>query len=1101
MPAQPARKRQKVSDPAPAPTADDAMADSDEHAFEYEDDHSDDDELADSPAMALDSDDGHDELDSDGGGVDVLVLSDSDSDALANAPPEPEAAAKPKGKLTARKQFALDVQDVAARYAGTQDDIVKNFKRDDGDEMIRFSLKHPKFPRGLKISLMFPELGGYPNGHEVMCFTEHEDVPEDVETVLPEVAQLPKDADRSLNGIVEFLIHRIVRGEPNPWADAAKDTDEDNYDYEDELDLVGANLSKDSELMKTLRSDFKQLLDSGYRPGFTRVSELDLVVSVSKKVNLLGLPARALQAWDSQLITGEVVYLVLLMNYGAKYPVDLDNQTSGQVRFKVGISPRYKPSRQAIASAFRAHSSNPYTKGDFEAISLSAPLDALLNNKLGEILYIRRSNDRVGWAGAEQHCFEAGKNDAAVDKKKARAADKAEKVVSEASASLLPTDPMASTKTASNFPLLAFSYLVRRFVMCPRFCLNCYKRCDETITALLIALGLGPSLEHEIITNAPAVDLLVQLAYIAAKEYGLKGDLLPVGLELKVPSYVNNSLGEPWKSGDPTVDFDTLATENEKCNGIAALISELPPIDAMRAWLTGEDMTEDERILNRTRKLPDMQQGGVSISAWRLLRWIVASNTSYLKQIEDEDELIQGISKDYRQFRLVVGSPAKEHLQAESVKAAQAKNDNAVKYPTLYAWHGSSVKNWHSMGLHYRDTINGRAYGHGVYFALDGSVSLGHYAAPSSTIWKNAEFGISKLAAICEVTNLPKGFVSSSPYLVVNQLDWINCRYLIVQRGTSYSWTSDDANAAKAKQGEVVKSKVKTIALDPTYPLTLNTTRLAITDVGDKLQKLENSLKDTPEELNDSDTELIKEPSLILAESQSSTAASGGGIRSRLRRGRSGVAAESSTSKSKGKSKADEPPAPASEPDTFEPADEARLALLKQIPPPTKPSRGALSMITKEIKAMLKTQQEVGPTKAGFYFDPERSNDNAFNWVIEIPRESFEDGLPLRKDLQKHDIKSILMEIRFGDTYPFSPPFFRVVHPRFLPFIHGGGGHVTGGGSICMDTSNLEPRPARLDSNWEQPYSMDEAIAGFRRAAATHNWQVPAELEQFALQG
>lgn len=213
MPAQPARKRQKVSDPAPAPTADDAMADSDEHAFEYEDDRSDDDELADSPAMALDSDDGHDELDSDGGGVDVLVLSDSDSDALANAPPEPEVTAKPKGKLTARKQFALDVQDVAARYAGTQDDIVKSalasslflgsmetlfnlltrpssdFKRDDGDEMIRFSLKHPKFPRGLKISLMFPELGGYPNGHEVMCFTEHEDLPEDVETVLPEVAQ------------------------------------------------------------------------------------------------------------------------------------------------------------------------------------------------------------------------------------------------------------------------------------------------------------------------------------------------------------------------------------------------------------------------------------------------------------------------------------------------------------------------------------------------------------------------------------------------------------------------------------------------------------------------------------------------------------------------------------------------------------------------------------------------------------------------------------------------------------------------------------------------------------------------------------------------
>lgn len=52
--------------------------------------------------------------------------------------------------------------------------------------------------------------------------------------------------------------------------------------------------------------------------------------------------------------------------------------------------------------------------------------------------------------------------------------------------------------------------------------------------------------------------------------------------------------------------------------------------------------------------------------------------------------------------------------------------------------------------------------------------------------------------------------------------------------------------------------------------------------------------------------------------------------------------------------------------------------------------------------------------------------------------------------MKQKGVKSILMEIRFGDSYPFSPPFFRVVHPRFLPFIHGGGGHVTGGGSICM---------------------------------------------------
>ncbi|GAA6050354.1 hypothetical protein JCM3770_002978 [Rhodotorula araucariae] len=725
MPAAPARKRQKTDSaspacpacparsapsaaaaslaPPPAPhSADNDIAmddDDDNQPFEYESDSSDGNHPQ-PEVMRLDDGDG------DGDGrVETLVLSDSD-----DASPEPAVPASAKGKLTARKQFALDVQSAQDRFAADTGTLVKDFKRDEGDDAVRFALEHPNFPRGLRISLLFPELGGYPNGHEVVAFTEHEQVPDEVSTALHEVSQLPRHADRSINGLIEFLTHRIVRGEANPWTTNQQETDEDEYAYDDELDGMGASVSKDSELMKALRHDFKQLLDAGFRPGFTRVSELDLVVSVAKKVNLLGVPARALQAWDSKLITGEVVYLVLLMNFGAKYPVDLDNQTSGQCKFKVGISPRYKPSRPAIASAFRAHSSNPYTKGEFEAISLSAPLDALLNNKLGEIIYVRRSNDRVGWAGAEQHCFEAGKTDAtAVDKKQARVADKAEREVSEASASLLPEDPMASINTAQNFPLLAFSFLVRRFVMCPRFCLNCYKRCDQTITALkpfvcdsplclfqLIALGLGPSLEHEIITNTPAVDLLVQLAFIAAKEGGLKGELLPVGLELKVPKDADAVLDSKTPA-DELVDFDTLEDDTSKCIGVAALINELPPINDMRVWLTGEDLTDDERILNRTRKLVDMRGGIVSISSWRLLRWIVACNTSYLKLIEDEDELIQGISKDYRQFRLVVGSPAKEHLLAESVKTVQAKDPNAQKYPTLFAFHGSNVKNWSSM--------------------------------------------------------------------------------------------------------------------------------------------------------------------------------------------------------------------------------------------------------------------------------------------------------------------------------------------------------------------------------------------------------------------
>jgi len=54
-------------------------------------------------------------------------------------------------------------------------------------------------------------------------------------------------------------------------------------------------------------------------------------------------------------------------------------------------------------------------------------------------------------------------------------------------------------------------------------------------------------------------------------------------------------------------------------------------------------------------------------------------------------------------------------------RAAQAEDANAQAYPTLFAFHGSSVKNWSSIlrqGLHFRETINGRAYGNGVRLPL-----------------------------------------------------------------------------------------------------------------------------------------------------------------------------------------------------------------------------------------------------------------------------------------------------------------------------------------------------------------------------------------------
>lgn len=64
---------------------------------------------------------------------------------------------------------------------------------------------------------------------------------------------LPKQADRSLNGIIEFLIHRIVRGEPSPYAVEPAETDEERYSDDEDLYGLGGSMTQDSATMKALR--------------------------------------------------------------------------------------------------------------------------------------------------------------------------------------------------------------------------------------------------------------------------------------------------------------------------------------------------------------------------------------------------------------------------------------------------------------------------------------------------------------------------------------------------------------------------------------------------------------------------------------------------------------------------------------------------------------------------------------------------------------------------------------------------------------------------------------------------------------------------------
>ena len=145
--------------------------------------------------------------------------------------------------------------------------------------------------------------------------------------------------------------------------------------------------------------------------------------------------------------------------------------------------------------------------------------------------------------------------------------------------------------------------------------------------------------------------------------------------------------------------------------------------------------------------------------------------------------------------------------------------------------------------------------------------------------------------------------------------------------------------------------------------------------------------------------------------------------------------------------------------------------------------------------------------------------ESLYKWNVTLT--GFDKDLPLSQDLKKLELKGINIELYFGPEFPYMPPFVRVVSPRFLPFSQGGGGHITAGGSICMDLlttdgwlpsysiesvllqvylqiSSIDPQPARLQIP-KSSYQLQEAMDAFERVAKDHGWKINKNFRQFTL--
>ncbi|KAJ3279636.1 hypothetical protein HK104_001273 [Borealophlyctis nickersoniae] len=1035
-------------------------------------------------------------------------------------------------------------------------------------------------------------------------------------------------------------------------------------------------------LKPLLVRDWKELKSLGYHHvGYlTHPGENGFMIYFSVKVSKLVastiLTSDQCEAWSLPLDT----YVVTIMKFDPEYMevvsskgisyvkgMNLDNQNlfdkPPKVAFRVLASPTAEIQVGDARACFRTITANTLEGAQTQEgptsltqFLLSWTLSDLLNNSVGltqfsragaELVY--RKRHAIAGEPADPTFLTPTSVNAHSDWEVAKAADdeegqtNREGTVGGSFHELyeLVGAPATEHVDRLNFLLLALRFIMRRMKLASRFCLVCHMRthrdleslrpfvCDSSLcTYQYMQLGLGPSIELEILHNPTVVDMLISFAYIGAASAGGRGqynsttfgvlDPFPVGVGVEnVEKYsvessaivgwngitVWGSEGSNWtidgvkrtadnasqpRAGD-TLEihygshvgrYKILSVVDCKCLKLETSISKPFPAQAhglqltfsfyrkeWRGWAPSASdptLADNQLIVDTLQKLPsvdtlvsiiDQLRRGVidplpqtteecppnsaNLSVedeeppfildpellkashtslnlrpcldkidrllYPLLRWIICSNRSYFRELVDPKERLVGVTSSYKQFKMVTGSPDKEE------RFMKERNKECANLPikSLWAFHGSPMANWHSIlrhGLHYKKISHGRAYGNGIYHALDSATSLG-YAQPEQRIWKRSKLRITMCMSLNEIVNRPDKFTSTQPYLVVPNVDWVQTRFLLVHMNQIYT-------APKKIEVTTEQPGVSYLKMDTTYRPTFSMKQLLVPEAiiaaahcQEKKGKATRAAKNVADEGWDFDGGF----SALMADSGGHSDTDDDDQSedddSDEEMDFDDGAFESIDSKPK------VPVAP--EPDPME-----ELSLM---PPPEYATTSATKALHKELMNLLKAQQKTKEEERGWILDVANVT-NIYQWTVRLAH--FDEKLPLQQDLRAKGgtwaQTGIVLEVRFGPDFPMTPPYVRVVKPRFMQFMHGGGGHVTAGGSICMDLltmsgwspaysieatllqirmalTSVEPRPARLSQQhgWDRGYSPAEAIDAFVRVARQHGWEVPKGWEKY----
>ncbi|QIW97298.1 hypothetical protein AMS68_002816 [Peltaster fructicola] len=1193
-----------------------------------------------------------------------------------------------------RRQFVADLQQT---LDGDLPPGIHNLKAGEDDGQIVFSYSgvtaNKFFLEPVDITAMIPDVSAYPKSHEYMIFCA-DDTPKQY---VDRIQGLPRTAGKTVSELLGIVADNLSPGTSDASSNASAPSLADGAEFEEDEDdqeeaedfymdddddfLTGslgtkqprqsfgrhARTSVPEEVQSTsvafrnrVRSDLRAVKAAGYRVSVygNILAATSCYVITSIRIRKLGLSDEAMLAWQIQ----PEEYLMLIIHYPSGYrtyeQIQQGSRRKGDASFSMRVfcCAAHKPSLQDTVRAFQVAREEGETDtseaGNAQGTSyglrntfISKPLITLLEEHLTEVLRYRSQG--LDWRGAElfYHDLREGVSGKLIVAPSSKHFEKEQ--FNNALPDIVNNDHFAtSTIDNRSFPLLAAQFLLRHFVRCVEFCLVCHCKIESKIEAIkpyvcarplclyqYMAMGFGPSIEHEIHSQPWVVDLLVSFCYSAAASGKLED--LPIGLGILVPGLsscrkdstgrtakdyfrpphmmfpapqeqskpaVNstrysvgfdrtrlelmflekvdggcpfmrgqwivlkagndmdsnadelhcriketshyplitidepvvlkastNSLPLPgfkkssgfmaestiWSKWNPASfvmydqEFDNL-DHDAQCQAVCRLLDMLPAVGDMASWLARTHHNDLKRWVER-----------IPSATLSLLRWIIASNRACIMQVDGmsamKDSTGLEVKKAFRQerlygmqgwvqFRFAMGAPDKEERFMTAVRDTATRLK--LQYPTIFAWHGSPIHNWHMIireGLHFQKVDHGRAYGDGVYHARDANTSIGYSGGHRTdvlgfTSWANSCLKVASAMALNELVNAPAEYRSQSPYYVITQLDWIQTRYLLVKCNAE----SRDAEEARPQ------------AIHPQDPARTPT------GLKDKIVIPASAIKSGRAQLSPRQTVTKKlkgsngDPIIIDMDEGWETDESTAEDRAILDTEEVDLTSQSTSQNlplvgNKTLESVDD----------FEPGtlDHKTLPLM---PMPTYATSGTTRRLMNELTSMQKVLASTPPHELGWHIDLEKT-DNVYQWIVEL--HSFDKmevkgkRLPLADDMAARKIKSVVLEIRFGHDFPYSPPYVRVVRPRFLSFAQGGGGHIVIGGAMCMELLTntgwsgintmesvllqvrlaIASEPfARLDRHQKCDYGTQEAADGFIRACRTHGWTEPPGFREIA---